>query len=108
VIQSAQNLCALFLGRAAEGNKCALRCGDCALRVLFIGHGYTGDHLTVGWLDDVHDLAAVGLDKRAIDVVLRKCLHCTLPENSPSEQTSSRVNQHRHNDASAIPVTISA
>src|ERR1700741_3576093 len=102
-MQSAENLCALFPGRAAEGNECALRCGDCALRVLFIGHGYTGDHLTVGWLDDVHHLAAVGFHECSIDVVRRDCLHCT-----PADirvKTGGVACDPVRNDASALPVT---
>jgi len=39
--------------------------------------------------------------------VLRDCLHCTLPEDSQSKQTTSCVSEHYRNDASGIPGTIS-
>jgi hypothetical protein len=47
--------------------------GDGVPRVFFIGQGYAGDHLTVGRLDDVLDLAAVGFHECSVDVVLRDC-----------------------------------
>ena len=78
------------------------------LAVFEVGQRYATDHLAVGRLDDVHDLAAVGFQECSVDVVLRNCLHRILPvEDSQLEETASSVSEHYRNDASAIPLTIS-
>jgi hypothetical protein len=74
-MQPAQNLRALFLRRAPETGERVLGCHDSVPRILFIGQRDAADHFAVGRVDDVHDLAAVGFNKRAIDLVSRDSVH---------------------------------
>jgi hypothetical protein len=41
-----------------------------------------GDHFAACWIDDVHDLAAVGFNERRINVMRRDFLNCIFVRDS--------------------------
>jgi len=68
----------------------------CAPRIFLVGQRDASDDLTVGRTDDVHDLAAMGFNERAIDVVCIDCcyrvsLHGCFHRVSPVENLSTRA-----------------
>src|SRR5258707_15521660 len=99
----------------AKTCECTLSGGDCAPRIFLVSQRRLGNHLPVGRLDDVHDLAAMGFNECSIDVVrrdrfnllaLHDCFHrvFSLCENlSQNEVTATRVRELYVNNASAVP-----
>src|SRR6266481_2277900 len=96
---------ALFLRCPPETGECALSRSNSASRIFLVSQHDAADHLPVGRLDDVHDLAAMGFNECSIDVVrrdrfnllaLHDCFHrvFSLCENlSQNEVTATRVRE---------------
>ena len=67
--------------------------GNGASRILLVSQRNAGDHLTVGRLDNFHELAAVGLNKFSIYVVRRDCRHrVSLVRSEPSAEVMDAEN----------------
>ena len=73
-MQPAQDLHAFFLRRSAVSREGPPGRGDRAPRILFVGQRDAADGFAACRADDVHDLAAMGLNERAVDVVRREGL----------------------------------
>jgi hypothetical protein len=74
-MQALQDFLALILTRPGASRERTLRCSNRAPRILLIDQSEAPYDLTVGRSDNVHDLAAVGFNKRPIDLVRCACFH---------------------------------
>ena len=80
-MEPAQHLRAFFRRRPAEGGERALGGGNRAPRIFLVSQRYAADDLPVGWTNDVRDFLAMGLNKRAINLVRRDCHRGFLPDS---------------------------
>src|SRR5580704_7442978 len=97
-MQPAQNLHALFLRRPAVSSECAPSRGDRAPGILLVGQRDAAHRFAACRADDVHDLAAMGLDERAVDVVRRDCGRNALVRNRV-HRGSPWMRIHHRNEA---------
>src|SRR6476660_4486392 len=89
-MQPTQNLYAIFLRRLAERRECAPSRIDCAPCIVFVGQRDGTNDLTVGGPDDVHYLAAVGRNERAVNVVCCECYDLFVHTASPCVEISGQ------------------
>src|ERR1700686_3132530 len=77
-MQAAQDTRTLFLRRPPETCERSLGGGNGPSRILLVRQSCMGEDFSVGWVDYIHYLAAVGFNVRPVDIVLRDCVHACL------------------------------